>query len=113
MRGWGRRSSSENVAHSRNVARWRNIPITLTTCQLVKLPVFISYHVNQNPAFYYGDTMRISSGEHKGRIGAVVGINGSDSSRTYSVEFGDGTDSEIDEGLLWRDGPGLSPMSPA
>jgi hypothetical protein len=29
MRGWGRRSSSENVAHSRNVARWRNIAISL------------------------------------------------------------------------------------
>jgi hypothetical protein len=69
--------------------------------------------VNQNPAFDYGDTVQISGGEHKGRIGAVVGINGSDLSRTYTVEFGDGTDSEIDEGLLLRDGPGLSSVSPA
>jgi hypothetical protein len=29
MRGWGRRSSSENGATSRNGAGWRNIPIAL------------------------------------------------------------------------------------
>jgi hypothetical protein len=44
--------------------------------------------------------VQITSKEHNGRIGAVVGINGSDSSRTYTVEFGDGSDSEIAEDCL-------------
>ncbi len=78
-------------------------------------PVYNSYHapVRHNPAFDYGDSVRVSGGEHKGRTGAVVAINGSESSRTYTVEFGDGTDSEIGEGLLLRDEDGLSPTSPA
>jgi hypothetical protein len=52
------------------------------------------------PKFDYGDTVRISGKEHRGRIGAVVAINGSESSRTYTIEFGDGSDAEIAEECL-------------
>jgi len=56
--------------------------------------------MSEQPKFDYGETVQITSKEHNGRIGAVVGINGSDSSRTYPVEFGDGSDSEIAEDCL-------------
>lgn len=56
--------------------------------------------MGDEPKFEYGETVRITAKEHKGRIGAVVGISGQECSRTYTVEFGDGSDSEIAEELL-------------
>jgi ribosomal protein S4E len=56
--------------------------------------------MSEQPKFDYGETVQITSKEHNGRIGAVVGVNGSESSRTYTVEFGDGSDSEIAEDHL-------------
>ena len=50
--------------------------------------------------FDYGEMVRITAKEHKGRVGAVVGISGQECSRTYTVEFGDGSDSEIEEEFL-------------
>src|SRR6202051_3202965 len=38
MRGWDRRLSSENVAHFRKVARWRDIPISLIECDCLDSP---------------------------------------------------------------------------
>ena len=56
--------------------------------------------MSERPKFDYGETVQITSKEHNGRIGAVVGINGSESCRTYTVEFGDGSDADIgEEGL--------------
>jgi ribosomal protein S4E len=45
--------------------------------------------MSEQPRVDYGETVQITSKEHNGRIGAVVGINRSESSRTYTVEFGD------------------------
>jgi hypothetical protein len=56
--------------------------------------------MGEDPKFEFGETGQITGKEHKGRIGAVVGINGPECSRTYTVEFGDGSDSEIAEELL-------------
>jgi ribosomal protein S4E len=54
----------------------------------------------QQPLFDYGDTVQVTGGAHIGEIGSVCAISGSESSRTYTVEFGDGSDSEIEEALL-------------
>ena len=56
--------------------------------------------MTEHPKFDYGDSVRVIGKEHRGCIGAVVGINASGSPRTYTVEFGDGSDSEIAEELL-------------
>ena len=53
--------------------------------------------MSEQPKFDYGETVQVTSKEYNGRIGAVVGINGSESSRTYTVEFGDGSEAEIGE----------------
>jgi hypothetical protein len=58
--------------------------------------------MSQQPKFGYGETVQITSTDHSGRIGAVVGINGSESSRNYTVEFGDGSEAEIGEEGLSR-----------
>jgi len=58
--------------------------------------------MTEQPEIDYGDTVRIRGKEHRGRIGAVVGINGSELFRTYTIEFGDGIDAEIVEELLCR-----------
>jgi ribosomal protein S4E len=63
------------------------------------------HNMAQEPKFDYGDEVQVMAEEHEGRTGAVVGINGSESSRTYTVEFGDGSDSEIAEELLSKDEP--------
>jgi hypothetical protein len=46
--------------------------------------------MGDEPKFDYGETVQIRGKEHKERIGVVVGINGPECSRTYTVEFGDG-----------------------
>ena len=53
-----------------------------------------------NPKFDFGDEVRVVGGEHKGRSGCIVSINLSSPLGTYTVEFGDGSDAEIKEGLL-------------
>jgi hypothetical protein len=53
--------------------------------------------MSEQPKFDYGETVQITSKEHNSRIGAVVGINGSESDRTYTVEFGDGSEADIAE----------------
>ena len=45
--------------------------------------------------FTYGDEVRIIDGEHKGRTGAVVGVNDPDMSLVFTIEFGDGSDAEV------------------
>ena len=62
-------------------------------------PGFNSYHpsVNEQAKFDYGDTVRITSPPHRGREATIVGINVLESHRTYTVEFGDGSDAEIEE----------------
>jgi hypothetical protein len=50
--------------------------------------------------FDYGDTVRVVTGEHQGRVGAIVSINDVQPLRTYTVEFGDGSDAEIPENSL-------------
>lgn len=55
-----------------------------------------------DPKFDFGDEVRITGGEHKGRIGSIVSINLSAPSETYTVEFGDGSDAEVNEALLSR-----------
>jgi len=42
----------------------------------------------------------LTGGEHTNRFGDVVGINITASPRTYTVEFGDGSDAEVEEGHL-------------
>jgi ribosomal protein S4E len=56
--------------------------------------------MSEEPKFDHGQTVQITGGDLNGRIGAVVGINGSRPSRTYTVEFEDGSDSEIAEEFL-------------
>jgi hypothetical protein len=46
------------------------------------------------------ETVQITSKEHNGHISAVVGINGSESSRTYTVEFGEGSEADIERKTL-------------
>ena len=56
--------------------------------------------MSEQPKFNYGETVQITGEEHNGRIGALVGIHASESDRTYTVEFGDGSEAEIaEEGL--------------
>jgi hypothetical protein len=43
---------------------------------------------------------RSKGGEYKIVLGDVVGMTITASSRTYTVEFGDGSDAEIEEGQL-------------
>jgi ribosomal protein S4E len=73
----------------------------------VKWPGFNSYDFNSydrmmadNPKFDYGDEVQVTGGEHKGHIGSIVSINLSSPSGMYTVEFGDGSDAEIEEALL-------------
>lgn len=56
--------------------------------------------MSEQPRFDYGETVRITGTKHQGRLGTVVGINLSESSRTYTVEFGDGSDAEVGEECL-------------
>jgi hypothetical protein len=56
--------------------------------------------MSEQPKFDYGETVQITTKEHNGRIGAVVGINGSESFRTYTVEFGEGSEADIGEEFL-------------
>jgi hypothetical protein len=56
--------------------------------------------MSEQPKFDCGETVQVMTKDLRGRVGVVVGINGSESSRTYTVEFGDGSDSEIAEGSL-------------
>jgi ribosomal protein S4E len=66
--------------------------------RLISSAIILS--MGDEPKFDYGEMVRITAKEHKGSIGAVVGISGQECSRTYTVEFGDGSDSEIAEELL-------------
>lgn len=50
--------------------------------------------MDEESSFDYGDTVQVLDGEHKGRVGAVVGWNGSGQLRSYTVEFGDGSDAD-------------------
>jgi ribosomal protein S4E len=59
--------------------------------------------MSERPKFDYGEIVRIMGREHRGRLGVVAAINGSESSRTYTIEFGDGSDSEIAEEFLLID----------
>jgi hypothetical protein len=52
--------------------------------------------------FSYGDQVQVKDGKHKDRLADVVGMTLTASSRTYTVEFGGGSDAEIEEGLLSR-----------
>jgi hypothetical protein len=56
--------------------------------------------MGEQPKFDYGATVRITGTEHRDCVGNIVGISGSESPRTYTVEFGDGSDSEIPEEFL-------------
>jgi hypothetical protein len=64
---------------------------------------------SKEPKFDYGDTVVITAGKHIGDIRSVVGINGSKQSRTYTVEFGDGSDCEVAEDSLTGSVPDRSP----
>jgi hypothetical protein len=50
--------------------------------------------------FDYGDCVLVRDGKHKDRTCCVVGMSDLGSRRTYAVEFGDGSDTEIEEELL-------------
>ena len=65
-------------------------------------PDFVSYYftMGNDPKFDYGDPVKVTGGEHTNRFGDVVGINITASPRTYTVEFGDGSDAEVEEGHL-------------
>lgn len=56
--------------------------------------------MGSDPKFDYGDHVHVRSGEYKDRLGDVVGMTITASSRTYTVEFGDDSDAEIEEGQL-------------
>lgn len=58
--------------------------------------------MSEQPKFTFGDTVEVLGGNHIGRLGAVVSINGARAHQTYTVEFGDGTDAEIEKQLLGR-----------
>ncbi len=45
--------------------------------------------------FTYGDTVQVLDGEHAGRIGEIVAVP-SEAFGTYTVEFGDGTDAQVE-----------------
>ena len=64
--------------------------------------------MSEEPKFDYGDAVQITAGKHLGAVCAVVGINGSEQHRTYTVEFGDGCDCEIGEESLSRYSPDQS-----
>lgn len=49
--------------------------------------------MEQREKFDYGDAVRVTEGDHKGRVGAIVGIN--DSRSDFTIEFGDGTDAQL------------------
>lgn len=46
-------------------------------------------------SFSYGDEVLVIKGEHTGKPGAIVGVNGSDLPSVFTVEFGDGSDEEV------------------
>ncbi len=54
--------------------------------------------------FTYGDTVKVNESAdvklRPGQTGSIVGIQPSQGQTTYTVEFGDGADCEIDESLL-------------
>ena len=45
--------------------------------------------------FTYGDAVRIIGGEHKGKTGAIVGMNDPERPSVFTVEFGNGGDAEV------------------
>jgi hypothetical protein len=52
------------------------------------------------PKFDYGDCVLVRNGKYKDRTCCVVGMSHLATTRTYTVEFGDGSDAEIEEELL-------------
>lgn len=52
--------------------------------------------------FTYGDEVCIINGEHKGKTGAVVGMNDPDTPSIFTIEFGNGSDAEIPLEFLER-----------
>jgi ribosomal protein S4E len=50
--------------------------------------------------FTYGDSVLVIDGEHKGRAGAIVGMNDPDLPSIFTVEFADGGDAEMPLGFL-------------
>jgi hypothetical protein len=52
--------------------------------------------------FTYGDEVRIIDGEHKGRTGAVVGMNDPGTPSVFTIEFGNGSDAEVPLEFLER-----------
>ena len=52
------------------------------------------------PKFDFGDEVQVTGGEHSGRVGYIVSINLSVPPETYTVEFKDGSDAEIEESFL-------------
>jgi hypothetical protein len=56
--------------------------------------------MNDTPKLDYGDQIRVRSGKYKDCVGDVVGISNAVPTRTYTVEFGDGSDAEIEEEIL-------------
>jgi hypothetical protein len=69
--------------------------------RLISAAIILS--MTEQPKFDYGDTVLVTGKKHGGRLGGVVAINGPESSRTYTIEFSDGSDSEIAEELLLRE----------
>jgi ribosomal protein L24 len=45
--------------------------------------------------FTYGDAVLVVDGEHKGRTGAIVGMNDPEMPSVFLIEFGNGTDAEV------------------
>jgi ribosomal protein S4E len=56
--------------------------------------------MDEQRKFGYGDSVVVTKGQHSGRLGAVVSLNGTALLPTYTVEFGDGTDAELDEDAI-------------
>lgn len=50
----------------------------------------------------YGDAVRIIDGEYKGRTGAIVGMNDSETQSVFTIEFGSGNDAEVPLEFLER-----------
>jgi hypothetical protein len=58
--------------------------------------------MNQQAKLDYGDEVRIIDGEHKGRTGAVVGMNDPNTPSIFTIEFGNGSDAEVPSDLRER-----------
>lgn len=50
--------------------------------------------------FTYGDDVRIIDGEHKGKTGAIVGMNDPEMLSVFTIEFGNRPDAEVRVTLL-------------